>query len=154
MPGGRPSLYSEEIVDILCRRIAEGSSLNKICKDEDMPGFSTVMAWLNQHKEFQDKYAYARELQAETIFDEFLDLADEADGSNANAIRVRVDARKWALSKLKPKKYGDKQQVDFNDISKRDDAELRLRAAQLLATLGVSANLGGTGTTEEDTEAS
>jgi hypothetical protein len=119
-----------------------------------MPGFSTVMAWLNQHKEFQDKYAYARELQAETIFDEFLDLADEADGSNANAIRVRVDARKWALSKLKPKKYGDKQQVDFNDISKRDDAELRLRAAQLLATLGVSANLGGTGTTEEDTEAS
>jgi hypothetical protein len=57
-----------------------------------------------------EQYARARELQAEYVFDEITEIADLAV-EEANAIgkaRLRIDARKWAASKMAPKKYGDK----------------------------------------------
>ena len=72
-----------------------------------------------------DQYAKARELQADTIFDEMFDIAD--DGSNdwmlkksgddeievlnhehVQRSRLRIDTRKWALARMAPKKYGEK----------------------------------------------
>ncbi len=52
------------------------------------------------------QYARAREEQADFYADEIVTIADtEPDAATA---RVRVDARKWVASKLKPKRYGDK----------------------------------------------
>ena len=56
--------------------------------------------------EFAEQYARAREVQAETLADEIVSIADE-DGDPQRQ-RLRVDARKWVASKLKPKRYGDK----------------------------------------------
>jgi hypothetical protein len=125
----RPTIYSEAIAASICERIADGESLRAICKDEGMPAKSSVFKWLIEHKEFSDQYARARETQADTIFDEILDIADDgtndwmvkntADGEaigwreNGEALRrsaLRVDARKWMAGKLRPKKYGDKVQ--------------------------------------------
>ena len=72
-----------------------------------MPGHTAVWAWLDKHQEFADKYARARELQAEYYADEMVEIADSADKDTAQAARVRVDTRKWIASKLRPKKYGD-----------------------------------------------
>ena len=110
---GRPTTYSEKITEEICRRIMEGESLRTITLDEHMPTRSTVHLWLSVNKEFSDHYARARDLQGDTYADEIVSIADQAtDRDSAAAAKVKVDARKWVASKLKPKKYGDKLDLD------------------------------------------
>ncbi len=129
MAAGKPSDYSQEVADIICERIADGESLRAICSEENMPNKATVFRWLSKHQEFSDQYARARDEQAETLFDEILDIADDGRNDwmaahdeyegfgwkeNGEAIRrsqMRIDARKWMAGKLKPKKYSDKHIV-------------------------------------------
>lgn len=121
---GRPSSYTQEIGDRICERLADGESLRVICAGEDMPGRSTVFRWLGENEVFRDQYARAREDQADTLADEIVAISDEAqvtakmegedvvlamDSTAVARNRLRVDARKWVASKLKPKKYGDRQ---------------------------------------------
>lgn len=108
-PTGRPSDFTQEIADAICERLAEGESLRKICLGDDMPNKATVFRWLGLHQSFSDQYARAREEQAETLADEIVEIADGNKDSDPQRDRLRVDARKWVASKLKPKKYGDKQ---------------------------------------------
>jgi hypothetical protein len=123
----RPSTYSLETVNELCARIVEGESLRSICRDEAMPGLSTIFKWLGEHPEFVEQYTRAKEEQAETLADEIVAIADEQDYEkieidgvplavkfDSTAVarnRLRMDARKWVASKLKPKKYGDKLEL-------------------------------------------
>src|SRR5688572_25435291 len=80
MSVGRPSTFTQETADAICLRLATGESLRSICADEQMPGQSTVYQWLNANEAFVEQYTRAREAQADTIFDEILDIAD--DGHN------------------------------------------------------------------------
>lgn len=127
---GRPSDFSEELADRICEALADGLSLRTICADEDMPNRATVFRWLAANKAFSDQYARAREEQAETMADEIVGISDEGDtrtivGSDDEQIvvydstavarnRLRIDARKWVASKLKPKKYGDKTTTELS----------------------------------------
>lgn len=133
----RPTDYCQQVADDICQRLAEGESLRAICRDDEMPALSSVFRWLTLHKEFSDQYARAREEQAEALADEIVGIADEecttvradkhgshedAEGDvevvfDATAVarnRLRVEARKWVASKLKPKKYGDKTQLEHS----------------------------------------
>lgn len=120
---GRPSDYTEELALVICERIAEGESLRAICRDDDMPARSSVFKWLIEHKAFSDQYARAREAQADALFEDILEIADdksqdvrvvgedEREVCNTEFVqraRLRVDARKWMAGKLAPKKYGEK----------------------------------------------
>lgn len=135
--------FTQELFDRICERIADGESLRAICADEDMPDKSTVMRWLNEREELQDQYARAREIQADALFDDILDIADNGvndwieanadepekyNGDNVQRSRLRIDARKWMAGKLRPKKYGDKLDLDmkgsFNVTITSDDADL------------------------------
>lgn len=125
--------FTQEVFDKICLRIANGESLRKICKDDDMPNLTTVWKWLNNNPELDKQYMRAREEQAETLVDEMIDIADykkddtylDENGKeviNQEVIarsRLRVDARKWVASKLKPKKFGDftKVQAEVKDTS-------------------------------------
>lgn len=75
-----------------------------------MPSEMTVRTWAREIEAFTSKYTRARDLQAERFADELIDLADTANADNYNAIRLKVDTRKWVVSKILPKKYGDKLQ--------------------------------------------
>ena len=126
----RPSIFTQALADVICERIANGESLRRICMDdENMPAISSVMRWLSEDKAFSEQYARAREIQAEGFFDEIADIADNAsndwmeacdpdnpgyrlNGEHISRSKLRVDARKWMLAKMLPKKYGDKQQID------------------------------------------
>lgn len=119
-------MMDAEVCAAICDRITAGQSLRTICTDPTMPDKATVFRWLGQDEAFRDQYARARELQAEAMLEEILQIAD--DGSNDTyededgnprteqdviaRSRLRVDARKWAMSKMAPKKYGDKLDVD------------------------------------------
>lgn len=122
---GRPSEFTQEMADAICERIADGQSLRAICLDDGMPSKSTVFKWLGQQEAFADQYARAREAQADALFDEVLDIADEDclivlrddggepvkaefDSTAVQRNKLRVDARKWMAGKLRPKVYGDK----------------------------------------------
>jgi hypothetical protein len=128
MSAGRPTDFTEEIAELICERLASGESLRAICRDADMPNIRAVMRWLSKNPEFRQQYALAREVQAEFHLDEIVEIADDGtndymairdsegeitgwreNGEYIQRSRLRVDARKWAASKLAPKKYGDKQ---------------------------------------------
>lgn len=131
----------------ICERITDGQSLRSICKADDMPATSTVFIWLTEDAVFSEQYARAREAQADSLFDEILEIADDgrndwmervnSDGQsvgwqeNGEALRrsqLRIDARKWMAGKLKAKKYGDKLDVEhtgaINVTISASDAEL------------------------------
>ena len=103
---GRPSKYSDELANEICRLLSEGASLRKICEREDMPARSTVNKWLAGNKAFSDQYARARERQADYYADEMVYLADTAE--DVNKARLQIDTRKWIAAKLLPKKYNDR----------------------------------------------
>ena len=125
---GRPSSFTQEVADEICERMADGESLRAICASDNMPRRSTVFRWLAADEAFRDQYAHACELRTDELFDQMLEIADtpqlgtksvsKASGieiTEADMIehrRLQVEARKWALGKMAPKKYGDK--IDLN----------------------------------------
>ena len=109
---GRPTDYSHLLAAQICGQISEGKSLRSICKAKNLPSCSTVFLWLSKYPEFSEQYARAREEQADAIADECLDIAEhEPDVQRA---RLKIDTRKWFASKMKPKKYGDKQTLEHS----------------------------------------
>lgn len=114
--------YSQEVADAICARLAQGESLNAICKDDGMPDESTVRMWaLDDYRGFAPNYARAREIGYQKMADEIIAISDDSSndviqteqGERPNAefvarSRLRVDSRKWMLSKMLPKVFGDK----------------------------------------------
>jgi hypothetical protein len=102
--------FSQELFDTICQRIAKGESLRKICEDADMPTRNNFEAWAESTDDLRGQYARAREARAEHIFDEMLGIADD-EAKDPQRDRLRIDTRKWMLSKMAPKKYGDKLEL-------------------------------------------
>ena len=125
---GRPSSFTDEKADTICDRLASGESLVAICASDEMPSTVTVFRWLAANESFRCKYARAREAQADVLFDEILDIADEKsrdtikgksgedipDNEWISRSRLRIDARKWMAGKLRPKVYGDKLELEHS----------------------------------------
>ena len=120
---GRPKTgptFSTEIQDAIINRIAAGETLRAICRTNGFPKHSTVLEWVSDPV-FADRYARARRSGLDVIAEEIIDIADDSSGDVTfdaegnerqnseftNRSRLRVDARKWLLSKLRPDKYGD-----------------------------------------------
>lgn len=126
---GRPDIFTQDLADEVCKRIAEGKSLRSVCKDDDMPGMTTVFKWLREKEDFTKQYARATEERTEAMAEDILDISD--DGTNdwmtittkggfeqevpnnevLQRSKLRVDTRKWLMAKMKPKKYGEKVDV-------------------------------------------
>lgn len=119
---GRPSTYTEEMGNLICDKLTEGISLRKLCMQDDFPAASTVYVWLDRFPEFAEKYARAREAATEDMLEEIFEIADNPE-IDVQDKRVRIDTRKWAMGKLKPKKYGDKQTVD---VGNKDGEALKI----------------------------
>ena len=88
-----------------------------------MPCTATVFKWLanGKHVGFVDQYESARLDGLEILAQEILSIADAPVGLNvagatdSGAVqkqRLQIDSRKWILSKLLPKKYGDRVGID------------------------------------------
>lgn len=107
---GRPSSFSQAVADEICTRISNGESIRAICASQDMPTCRMFFAWLHDNEELRKQYARARDEQSDTYAAMVVDEAFSA--SDAQIGRLRVDALKWAASKLAPKKYGDKLEVE------------------------------------------
>lgn len=128
-PRGRPTIYTSKLADAICRRLATGESLRRICRDDGMPAESTVRAWaLDDINGFNARYTRARNLGLDCMADEMLEIADDGrndtylddngkekvDYDNVKRSTLRVTTRQWLLEKLASRKYGNKQELDVN----------------------------------------
>lgn len=131
-PMGRPSTYSADVAAAICARLSKGETLRSICRDPDMPEDSTVRTWaLDDREGFYAHYTKARDLGLDAMADDLFDIADETgkdtltdkdgnDRPNSEWItrsRLRVDTRKWYLSKLAPKRYGDRIEIESDALT-------------------------------------
>lgn len=104
--------FTQAIADEICGLLESGLSLRAACEREGMPTEGAVRLWArDDHKGFATQYARAREIGYSRLADEILEIADE-EKDDVNRSRLRVDSRKWMLSKVLPKIYGDKLDVN------------------------------------------
>jgi len=111
---GRPTKYSDEWARQFCDLISQGKSVVDICAMEGQPSRDSVYAWMREREDFSDMYARAREERADRLFEELFEIADKpcTNQVEVQQQRNRLDTRKWALSKLAPRKYGDRVEHD------------------------------------------
>jgi hypothetical protein len=103
---GRPPIYSDELAQEFCTRVAKGRSVLSVCEDDDMPGHSTVYRWQGENEAFRDKLARAREERLEFYAEEIRGLGlramQEAE-LDPQRVRAAVDAIDKAARLMKPK---------------------------------------------------
>lgn len=125
--------FSEQVAAEILEGLAQCKSLNAVCREPGMPSPSTVLRWCDEHPEFEEQYTRVRARSYRLLADEILEISDEesvmvrhpkaGDDENADTEvvfdstavarnRLRVDSRKWMLSKMLPKIYGDKLQTE------------------------------------------
>lgn len=118
-------MYSQEVADAICARLAEGEPLRQICRSQGMPAWRTVYDWISEHGDFAARIALARALGYDAIAEECLEIADDSShdtkivGSDDNSreaadtewigrSKLRIETRLKLLAKWDPKRYGDK----------------------------------------------
>jgi hypothetical protein len=128
-----------EVWPVILEHITEGKSLMSATKAVNM-SYATAMYQLRQNPELQTKYRACMEERGDYLADELVDLADEMPPSDldpslinawVNRQRLRIDARKWSASKLRPKQWGDKIDVSVTHtqisiVQALEQAESRL----------------------------
>jgi len=105
------AVFTQELFDTICDRIANGQSLVSILESLGSPSYSTFMRWLESDTgDLRDRYARAREAQGDYSFDQVGAIAADvlAGSVDPQAARVAADLIKWRAGKLRPAKYGDK----------------------------------------------
>lgn len=129
-PRAKPTVYSKALAEKICSRLAAGETLRSVCRDNGMPSETAVRKWSRANKNgFHSQYARARDIGLDAIADETIEIADDGtndwmernnpdnpgwveNGESINRSRLRADVRKWYLSKMAPKKYGER--LDLN----------------------------------------
>jgi len=127
----------EECFNWIIEEIESGKSLISSLNTNGMPSPTTFYKWIDEVDERgirtieakgkMERYARACEIRELLLFDDILNIADKQDKDvdevegviivNHNVInrsRLQIDARKWVLSKMNPKKYGDKTDITTN----------------------------------------
>lgn len=133
---GRPTKYCEEMVEAICFRVATNmGGLKKLCEQfPELPEESTVQEWRYKYTDFSVRYAQAKMKQAELMAESLNDLTEnvepyidefgnkKVDSGMVAWRRLQADTIKWQATKLAPKIYGDRQQIDTNVKITHEDA--------------------------------
>lgn len=130
------SRFGAEVRDEIIEKLENGNSMRTICEDQRLPDRRTIERWQNEDPEFAAAIARARETgfdrRAERAVDEAKAATDPQKG------RLAFDAERWYLSKLAPRRYGDKLDVTSGNqpLHSLDDAALDARIAAKMKALG------------------
>lgn len=111
MAKGKWKPYDHETAERICELVSEGKSIVDCAQMKGIPSRTVIYKWLDENEEFKGMYARAREQRADFYADELLNIADNADESNYNVARLKIDTRKWVASKLHAKRYGDSKTI-------------------------------------------
>jgi hypothetical protein len=111
----------EETFNDILYEIEQGNSLISILRRKEFPSTATFYQWLEADEDKAKRYVRACEIRADVIFEDIIDIADHSDEDHtpftgANVVqrdRLKIDARKWIVAKLHPKKYSDRVYQDI-----------------------------------------
>lgn len=130
----------DAIFNAICNRVViDRISFNQAVKESEIC-LSTFYDWLLETEKRKETYNYAREIRCDTLFEDIVEIADNKEegetiiekpdgvqvkrGDMIEHRRLRVDARKWVVSKMNPKKYGDKLDVTTDNKSLNQPAQI------------------------------
>jgi len=117
--GGRPSGYTPEIAEAICERLANGEPLARICRDDEMPAYSTVRKWESENAEFSALSARAKQDGTHFLADDSLRIADDKQIETQRA-KLMIDTRLRLIGKWNAKAYGDKVALTGGDPASGD----------------------------------
>lgn len=137
--GGRPTIYTDETAEKIYKAISTTKyGIKYLCKhNPDFPALDTVYMWIARNDKFSELYYKAKRNQMNFHAEELIAIADNVKNDHklnkngewvvnneaVNRSRLRIDTRKWLMSKLMPKIYGDKIfNPEDNSIIKHADA--------------------------------
>jgi hypothetical protein len=124
-PAAKPERDKAAICQEVLQGMREGLSAFKACQKAGVPQ-STFSLWVDSDAKLAESYAHAREDLIERIASEVMELADsevpetgdgKKDWQAIQKHKLQVDTRKWLLSKLAPKKYGDRMTLAGDEDS-------------------------------------
>lgn len=107
--GGRVSLYTPELGDMICRRVAAAETVLAIGADPQMPCAPTIYHWIRKDAGFREQYLEAKAVAADMLADAALEIALEATEATVRADQLRIATIRWTASMLAPKKYGSRR---------------------------------------------
>ena len=124
-PGRPRKLRTPENAELICSLTEQGVTLPEIARRIGYCNASKITDWLRDDREGNNgaliaaRYARAQEARWALLADGLLDLAARdcsgPDGRPDNALvqqlRLEVDTRKWLLSKMLPRQFGDKIEI-------------------------------------------
>ena len=122
----------QKIFDNICNNVVKNKiSFNKAIEESEIT-LMTFYKWLIKSESFKEIYKYAREIRSDVLFEEIIEIADTTEegtktkdtpkgvitetGDMTDHRRLKIDARKWVVSKMNPKKYGDKPGADDDGV--------------------------------------
>lgn len=108
---GRHSEFTQELGNEICELLADGLSVRTIAAQLGIER-RTIRRWRDDIEDFRSQYARAREEGMDAEADLIIEIADSATEQDYGAKRLQVDTRKWRMSKIAPKQYGDRQTHD------------------------------------------
>lgn len=133
---GRPSKYSQGVIDSICEQLATGVPMAQICRQDGMPAYRTVKDWMDEDSErghlVSAAIARAREEGFDAIAADCLEIADDGsrdytqttdgrivpDHDHIQRSKLRIDTRLKLLAKWDPKRYGEKMRLADADGEK------------------------------------
>lgn len=132
---GRKSSYTKAVAEAILERLAAGESLAKICKSPQLPPAPTVLNWVKDDRHgFSERYARAREVQCDVLFDRLHELSQKAlrvargepgtgeAGAKVQAVKLEIDTLKWILAKRFPARWADRVR---NEVTGRDGGPIK-----------------------------
>jgi hypothetical protein len=137
--GGRPTIYTAQLADQICKEIAQSEKgLHRLHRELDwFPDPSTIMDWLSDKPEFSSQYARAKSLQADFMGDSLLPIADDTSNDElitkngvvenrefVNRSKIRIETRMWLMERLAPKKYG--KQIEDTETKKYEPPQINV----------------------------
>lgn len=157
-PYGSQVPYDQGRAEEICNRLSSGEALSEICDSPGMPASKTVFRWMAGNDAFRQGFSRARADQMSAWAEEIILISDDSrndymereshkgnlfkglDPEHMQRTKLRIETRKWVMSKLAPGLFGDKVQVDVNasvEVHHLSDEELEQRTIARLEALGI-----------------
>lgn len=115
-------LYSDEVAAQILEHIEEGGTIASACELEGMPSPSTLRRWRKGKgkgqgvaEDFGERFDAALSIRLEGFVDDLLQIPRDIDTDSPGELqraRLECENRKWLLSKMLRKQFGDRTAVD------------------------------------------
>lgn len=124
----RTNAFTLAAAERVCAVIAEGGTQRTVARELGVPR-STLCGWLKRYPKFAERYAAACEVRLDLLEERLLELCADAHEAallpetgklQIEACKLEIDTCKFMLAKLRPKRFGDRTQMEVTGKDGKD----------------------------------